>query len=350
MPGGIVRHLMIMPQSVADEMASRSGPPDPEAPPLYAPLFLDVSVASLEEYRQGHVEPEKVEQLLINDQPVNLEYCGYGSLCYVFQSPTNPDLRVTILDVVTAFPERAEGNQQLIAEIEAILSSIEFDAEALPVTQPDLEPVVEHTPQPIIEASPQPLVETSPTLGLQVIFKDDFSDSRGWFKIDREEFRFEYINEAYSMYNNLYNDSVWSIRDQEHGDAIFEVEASWQSGTQDGYYGLTCRFQDSLNYYTLVVGSDGFYGIGLKAAGKYSYLARSTVEEAQNNTAIQPGRGTNLVQAACIGNSLALYLNGQKLLEVEEDTLTGGKAGLVVGTSPTPGIEVVFDDFIVYQP
>jgi hypothetical protein len=59
---------------------------------------------------------------------------------------------------------------------------------------------------------------------------------------------------------------------------------------------------------------------------------------------------TNRIQADCIGDRLALYANGQKLLEVQDDSLDEGEAGVIAGTRSGDEFSALFDQFVIYQP
>lgn len=46
----------------------------------------------------------------------------------------------------------------------------------------------------------------------------------------------------------------------------------------------------------------------------------------------------------------ALYANGQELADVQNTTFSSGMVGLFEGTRTKEGLEVLFDNFIVYEP
>ena len=217
------------------------------------------------------------------------------------------------------------------------------------------------TSTPLPTATPQPSVTPAPTdtqaPGTQLpagtpapdytlLFEDDFSNQTLWAIQTDDSFGFEYADDAYRIYANILNAAIWSIRDQEFGDVSLEVDASQTAGPQDGYYGLVCRHQDEDNYYSLAISSNGTFGIAKMENGEFEFLQEGTAQAGMINT----GRETNRVRADCIGDSLSLYANGNKLLEVQDDDFNSGAIGLVAGTRLTPGVDVRYDNFAVSRP
>lgn len=203
-------------------------------------------------------------------------------------------------------------------------------------------------PTSTIEVSPTPSSTPTllPTPAAELVFEDDFSTEGKWFTEQNPDFGFEYEDGVYLVYVNLLNGAVWSVREQSFTNVILEVDAGRLSGAKSGYYGLTCRHQGEDDYYALVIGSDGFYGIIRMLAGEFEFLEQGVDESG----IIRSGEAGNRLRAECLGESLILYANGQKLLEVRDDQLSSGEVGLLAGTRKERGIEVWFDNFAIYQP
>jgi hypothetical protein len=210
-----------------------------------------------------------------------------------------------------------------------------------PTTHPSSLP--QTTLSPSATSTPAP----TPTENLKLLFSDDFSKQVGWYTEQGDDFGFEFIADGYRMYVDIVNANIWSIRDKTYTDTVLEVEAARMAGPTDGYYGLLCRQVDSKNYYVLAIGSNGFYGIGKMADGDFEFL-----QEGQDTRGvIYPGATMfNKIRADCIGDTLGLSANGQKLMEVQDSDFQEGVTGLMVGTREQPGLEVLFDNFATYQP
>ena len=68
----------------------------------------------------------------------------------------------------------------------------------------------------------------------------------------------------------------------------------------------------------------------------------------KESSAIKPGNATNHLRADCSGNTLALYVNAQKLLETNDSDFKSGQVGMAVTTQPNSApMDVHFDNFVV---
>jgi hypothetical protein len=169
-----------------------------------------------------------------------------------------------------------------------------------------------------------------------------------WPTRSNDQVVFRYTNGGYQVQNNVVWDMVYATRSQlelQFSDLRIEVRGSRVQGAINGYYGVTCRFSDGQHYYALVVGSDGWYGIGRKIANVLVWLA-----EGKNTAAVRTGSAANMIRADCLGDRLTLWANDNKLAEVQDDTYSAGSFGVVVGTREKSGYEALFDDYYVFTP
>jgi hypothetical protein len=195
--------------------------------------------------------------------------------------------------------------------------------------------------------SVQPTPPSEPTREARLVYEDDFSDDDGfWYTGENDNFGFKYVDDGYQIYINIRKAPIWSIREVDVEDVIVDVEAALVEGSSDGYYGVVCRHQGEDDYYSLVVSPDGSYGIAKMEDGEYEFLA----EGQDQSGAIHGGDTPNRVRGECIGETLTLYANGHKLLEVEDDNLLSGDVGLLAGTRLSGGIEVLFTYFAILEP
>jgi len=191
-----------------------------------------------------------------------------------------------------------------------------------------------------------PTLAITPTENLKLLFSDDFSSEVGWYTEQGEKYGFEFIADGYRIYVNIPQAEIWSIRDNTYSDVILEVEAARMAGAKNGYYGLICRQVDDKNYYALVIGSDGFFGIGKVEDGELTFI-----QEGQDTAGvIYPDAATfNKIRADCIGDKLRLYGNGKLLVQAQDGSYQEGDTGLIIGTRTQPDLEVLFDNFATYQ-
>jgi hypothetical protein len=182
---------------------------------------------------------------------------------------------------------------------------------------------------------------------LNLVYADNFSTANdSWVSDEAGDWQMGYIKGAYRIFVNLLNDAVWSVKNIELGDTVMEVDVARSSGPDTGYFGLVCRHLDAGHYYLLVIGPDGYYGIGKKDLGRLTFLkeGRAPAE------ILRPGGEINRVRVDCVSNRLALYVNGTILVEAQDASYGAGDIGLVVGTREQEGMEVIFDNFAAYEP
>jgi hypothetical protein len=148
------------------------------------------------------------------------------------------------------------------------------------------------------------------------------------------------------MLVNSLQTNFWATPRLDLSDTRIEVDTGKLAGPDENRIGLVCRFNGS-EYYFFLISSDGFYGIGIYTAGKGILLGQSEMQASSN---IKTGLAVNHLRADCTGNTLTFYVNGFQVAQAQDSTLTKGDVGLLAGTFGTPGVDVVFDNFVVLQP
>ncbi len=181
-----------------------------------------------------------------------------------------------------------------------------------------------------------------------VLFVDDFSKTTsGWGTWNREGAVVEYHNDGLRILVEQNQYDFWSVAGRSFNDVQVESDVTKIGGPDDNDFGLICRYQDKDNFYMLVISSDGYFGIAKMKEGQYSMI---TSDQLQYSSAIAQGQAANRLRADCIGANLSLYANGQKLIEVQDTDFPSGDVGLIAGAYDTPGVDVLFDNFIVKKP
>lgn len=196
--------------------------------------------------------------------------------------------------------------------------------------------------------------------GPRVLFSDDFSNtSGGWDIVDVEYKTTDYDgNGAFRFWVNRAQLDIWSVPHQNFSkDMIVEVDATKIGGPNVNDFGVTCRYSKVeqsdgsflYNFYFFLISSDGKATIAVMNDNEQAYLTESGVMEPAS--AVNRGDATNRIRAECIGNSLSLYVNGDLVASVSDNTHSGGgDAGLIAGTFDELGTEILFDNFAVSRP
>ena len=183
-----------------------------------------------------------------------------------------------------------------------------------------------------------------------VLLQDDFSEpGSGWDRVNEAEGSTDYQDGGYRIFVNEINYSVWANPNQaSYTDVRVEVDARKIGGEDDNEFGIICRHADAGNYYAAVISSDGFFGFWRRTDG--GDLAIIGYDQMQTSDAIHLGSESNHIRLDCVGSTLTLYSNGQMVGEASDSTIPSGDVGLYAGTFDVAGTDVLFDDFIVYEP
>jgi hypothetical protein len=132
-----------------------------------------------------------------------------------------------------------------------------------------------------------------------------------------------------------------------HSDAVIYARTEQISPVENNGYGIGCRGDVSNNgdgYYFRISG-DGYYSIVSVLNQEFTNL----VEWTRSDT-IRTGQSENEMVVICVGDYLALYVNGELMAETNDDTFTQGTTSVVIvafeDDSPT---EIAYDDIVVIE-
>lgn len=189
---------------------------------------------------------------------------------------------------------------------------------------------------------------TGPHRSGDVLFQDDFSNSAsGWDRVKAVEGEANYGQDFYNIRVLQPRHSVWANPGLSFTDVRIEVDAFKSGGPDNNSFGVICRAKDKDNFYFFILSSDGYYGIGRYNGQEQVLLGSKAMQPSEK---ILKGEATNHIRADCIGDRLALYVNGEKIAEAQDSQLPSGDVGLIAGTFDTPGTDIRFSHFSVLQP
>ncbi|HET60104.1 MAG TPA: hypothetical protein ENN32_07020 [Chloroflexi bacterium] len=193
------------------------------------------------------------------------------------------------------------------------------------------------------------LAQQPPPTG-SILVQEDFSADNGLWStaLDSDSSMVGYqaeglrfvVNTPYQDYFSLYRTPITH--------AIIEVNAAKLWGPDDNLFGVVCRYQDPQNYYGFVISSDAYYGILLVEDGNFEMLTADTL--IHNDRIINTGQAVNQIRVGCVQGALWMEVNGKTLAAVSNDRLTHGQIGLMAGATAETGVDILFDDFYVFQP
>lgn len=186
------------------------------------------------------------------------------------------------------------------------------------------------------------------------IFQDDFSNpSSGWTVSSSD------IGEA-NYYNGQYRLSIKQPGHMIAGmnpaidridDFILDIDMQPMISSPDSSYGIIVRQKDINRfdsfYYFQIFGDEGAYKIEKQSAGKWSTLIEAN---AQGN--IKTDGSVNHITIKCIGPKMELYINGEILATLDDDSFLNGFVALAAmsGTDQDSQVDVIFDNIVIQFP
>jgi hypothetical protein len=186
----------------------------------------------------------------------------------------------------------------------------------------------------------------------KVIYQDDFSDpGTGWETMTTQQGRVGYNNGTYRM--TLKVPSYLSIAkaNKVFNDTIIDVDVTKAAGTDKSSFGVVCRATDDRNFYIFLINSAGYYGIGKVVDGNGPVmLGTDGPNMLKTSDTIKKGNVTNHLRVDCINNTLALYINGEKVSSVQDTELGNGNIGFVTRTETDSVADIRFDNLVVKNP
>lgn len=182
-----------------------------------------------------------------------------------------------------------------------------------------------------------------------ILFQDDFSNPKsGWDTwSETSGSQVMYSGGGLRILVREPQFDYWSVPGKRFSDVRVEVDAIKLDGPNDNDFGLICRYQNRDNFYALLISSDGYAGILKVKDGAYSLIHGAQMEVSQ---VIHQGSASNRLRAVCQGTTLALFINGQPSVKAVDLDFAAGEAGVLAGTNNTPGVDILFDNFVVVRP
>lgn len=179
-----------------------------------------------------------------------------------------------------------------------------------------------------------------------ILYQEQFeSSSTGWARIANDNGIMDYDGGGYRILVRQPKLNVWSPSEHSFSDVRVEADVIKLHGPDENRMGLMCRYQDG-NYYFFMISNDGYYAIGKFIGGLTLLLGQS---EMQASDAVQVGT-MNHLRADCIGNQLTFYVNFTQVASATDPDFSSGDVGVVAGAFLEPGVDVLFDNFVVLQP
>ncbi len=177
-----------------------------------------------------------------------------------------------------------------------------------------------------------------------LLLEKDFSEDDTWEVYKDKDTSLRTIDGVYRMtlQGDLY---TWGLNEQEHSDAIIEVETSQLSEILNNHYGVICRADPDGSGYYFFISGDGYYSIYKGVENQIDEIVEWTFTDAINQ-----GQENNSIVAVCVDDYLALYANGVLLAEANDDEYSSGFAGFSIGSSEEDAdTDIAFDNLRIWD-
>lgn len=179
-----------------------------------------------------------------------------------------------------------------------------------------------------------------------ILYQEEFEkNTTGWDRIANDHGIMDYDGGGYRMLIKQAGYNLWSTAEKNFGDVRVEADVFRLSGPDENRQGLMCRYQNG-DYYFFIISNDGYYAIG-KFIGQKTLLLGQTSMQASD---LIKKEAVNHLRADCIGDTLTFYVNFKQVASVKDSDFKNGDVGLLAGAFTQPGVDVLFDHFVVLQP
>jgi hypothetical protein len=179
-----------------------------------------------------------------------------------------------------------------------------------------------------------------------LLLDEPFDDADAWETFKSDSVSLKVSKGAYRMFESG-RGVTWGLNDDLHSDVVFQAEVTHNSLAEDNSYGVMCRADTSNNSagYYLEISANGFGSITKSTGDEFITLADWT-----ESSAIRTGQNTNEITAVCVGEYLALYANGELIVEARDSDFTEGFAGLSATSYNEDGeVDVSYDNVRIWE-
>lgn len=156
----------------------------------------------------------------------------------------------------------------------------------------------------------------------------------------------DYDAGGYRILVNALETNFWATPQKMFSDVRVEVDLGKLAGPDENRAGVVCRSNGS-EYYFFILSSDGYYGLGRFSGGSAELIGQDAMKFSE---AIHTGLAVNHLRADCVGSTLTFYVNSIQVAQAQDALLPSGDVGILAGTFETPGVDMVFDNFVALQP
>lgn len=245
---------------------------------------------------------------------------------------------------VAKVEEATEETSSVSAAIATAAAKATADAKELTEVETETaEPTAEPTPKATSTPTVQPTIDsTDPGVYLgEADWTDSMSAPENW-PVGSDEYSSAYFENGYYRMTSLADVDGWRLATTESiEDGYIELSFTTETCSADDHYGIMFRvpvLPEANPGYLFGVTCDGRYSLRLwdEATGTMEYLVNW-----MSRTVIDTGsRAENVLGVMLNGDTISLYINGELVDEITDDSLSSGYFGVFAGWEKTEGFTV----------
>lgn len=180
-----------------------------------------------------------------------------------------------------------------------------------------------------------------------VLLEEDFSQTYAWENYADPAIQVDFRVED-GVYRAQARDGgfMWALNATPHTNVAIQADTQQLSDYANNAYGIICRASPGKNgdgYYFMISG-DGNYTLRRGSTDRVRALIPWTY-----SPAIQQGRSINRIRIVCVGDYLALYVNGDFVAETRDDYFSRGYTGLTAAVPEGGEVDVTFDNLRIWS-
>jgi hypothetical protein len=181
---------------------------------------------------------------------------------------------------------------------------------------------------------------------VELVLFETFDDDDAWELGNYENGTME-IDDGVYVIDTGYGGVLWGQNEDVHGDVVIQVTIEQLSDEDNNGFGVMCRAapENNLDGYHFWISGDGFATIFKHEDEEFEDL-----EPWVETDTINQGQDTNVITVVCVGEYLGFWVNGELVLETEDDSFETGVTGLGAYIfEEDENVEVAFDNVTIWQ-
>ncbi|MGJ3239595.1 MAG: hypothetical protein ACFE0Q_12875 [Anaerolineae bacterium] len=178
-----------------------------------------------------------------------------------------------------------------------------------------------------------------------VLLTETWDEVGEWFETESDGYTLE-VDEVYRI-TEVDGLLAWGNNYTDYDDSVMHIELERISDGELSAFGMMCRLDtDNLrDGYAFLVTGDGYYAIGYWEDGSYTSLTEESFMEIDDYNS----SSTHTLTVACVGDYLGLYLDGEFIGSVNDDTFSNGYAAVAAISFDDDGVEIEYDNLVIWE-